>query len=78
MIKLTKKQALIYKQRWERIELVQTKELQTIPMFLKFKQLCLLMNSFRFMSADKKREEKIDVVRKCWTVLKRKWGNGGR
>ena len=46
MIKLTKKQALIYKQRWEEVELVNIRELQTTPMALKFKQLCLLMNFF--------------------------------
>ena len=77
MIKLSKKQALIYQQRWERIELVQTQELQRIPVSLKFKQLCLLMNFFPFISLDKKREKKIEEVRKYWTALKRKWRNGG-
>ena len=78
MIKLSKKQALVYQQRWERIELAQTQELQRTPMSLKFKQLCLLMNSFSFISLDKKREKKTEEVRKYWTVLKKKWRNGGR
>ena len=72
MIKLAKKQALIYQQRWERIALVQNQELQRTPLSLKFKQLCLLMNSFPFIPIDKKREKKVGEVRKYWAVLKRK------
>ncbi len=73
MIKLTKKQARIYKQRWEQVELVNVQELQTTPMPLKFKQLCLLMNSFHPAPTDKKDEREISKIRQRWITLKRRW-----
>ena len=78
MIKLAKKQASIYKQRWEQIHLVQTRELRTTPVSLKFKQLCFLMNSFYVAKRDKKREKEISEVRKRWVRLKTGWGKGGK
>lgn len=75
MIKLTKKQAGIYKQRWRQIEYIQTQELQTTPMSLKFKQLCLLMNSFHTKPLNIEREKEVNTVRKYWITLKK---NGGQ
>ncbi|HBR15811.1 MAG TPA: hypothetical protein DD723_09795 [Candidatus Omnitrophica bacterium] len=77
MIKLTKKQAMEYEKKWRRVNLIKTKELQTVSMEVKFKQLCLLMNSFPF-SAGQKREKELLEVRKRWKILKRKCGQDGR
>ena len=71
MIKMTKKQAGLYKQRWRKIELAQTRELADAPMSLKFKQLCWLMNSFHVMQPDKRREQQADTVRRRWSRLKK-------
>lgn len=74
---MTKTQTLLfYKQRWSRLQKVQNKELQTLPMPLKFKQLCFLMDSFGFMPADQKREKETDIIRRRWLVLKKRLGNG--
>ncbi|MBI5024489.1 MAG: hypothetical protein HZC18_05745 [Candidatus Omnitrophica bacterium] len=73
MIKLTKKQAIQYKQKWAAVRAVETRELQTTPMPLKFKQLCWLMNSFRFSAPDPKEEKEIEEVRKRWITLKKKF-----
>ena len=78
MIKLTKKTASIYKQKWQQVELMQIQELQTTSMSLKFKQLCFLMNSFRLTHADKKRNKEVAIVRRRWISLKKGWGNGGQ
>lgn len=77
MIKLTKKQASIYQQRWKRIAFARTQELQSSGMSVKFKQLCFLMNSFPFFHIDEKREKEVIEIRKRWILLKRKWGQGG-
>jgi hypothetical protein len=71
MIKLTKQQATLYKKKWRQMESIEIQELQTAPMSLKFKQLCLLMNSFRFPQSGKEREKEINTVRKRWIVLKK-------
>jgi hypothetical protein len=71
MIKLTKKQAIQYKQRWRQIKAIETWELQTTPMPLKFKQLCWLMNSFRLSRPDEQREREIDTIRKRWITLRK-------
>lgn len=76
MIKLTKKQAFIYKQRWKRVELVQVQEIRTASISLKFTQLCLLMNSFPCIPLDKHREHEVKKVRKSWVALKKRWENG--
>ena len=74
MIQLTKKQAILYKQRWQQVESMQTQELRAMPMSLKFKQLCFLINSFDLTSEDKKREKDVAIVRKSWVRLKKKMG----
>lgn len=71
MIKLTKKQAIEYKQRWQETALIQTEELQTTPMSLKFRQLCFLMDSFHFPRKDQNREKEIAAVRRRWLNLKK-------
>ena len=75
MIKLTKKQIGEYQQRWRRIELFQSKEVRLIPMSLKFKQLCFLMNSFPFLVFDKSREKETKSIRRRWITLKKKLTN---
>ncbi len=75
MIKLTKQQATLYKQKWRQMESVDAQELQTTPMSLKFKQLCLLMNFFRLPQVDALREKEINIVRKRWVILKKMAGN---
>ncbi len=72
MIKLSKKQAGLYKKRWQQIESKQIQELQTVPMSLKFKQLCFLMNSFRIKGIDRDKENEIGAIRKRWVRLKSK------
>jgi len=71
MIKLSKKQAAVYKQRWREVESVQIQELQTTPMSSKFKQLCLLMNSFNPSRPAPDREKKIDAIRRRWIMLRK-------
>lgn len=71
MIKLTKKQAVLYKQRWRQIGRMQTQELKTTPMSLKFKQLCVLMNSFP-APPNTQREKEVSAVRSRWIALKKK------
>ena len=71
MIKITKQQALIYKQRWNRVQHAQTLELQSDSTLLKFKQLCFLMNSFRLKSTDQNREKDISQTRQHWQILKK-------
>ncbi len=73
---MTKIQMLICKQRWNRVQKAQALELQTLPMPLKFKQLCFLMNSFSLMPKDHKREEETNKIRRRWLVLKERLGNG--
>ena len=70
MKKLTKKQAVIYKQRWQQVESIQIQELRTTPVFLKFKQLCFLMNSFPFTQKDKRRDKDVKAIRQRWVTLK--------
>jgi len=76
MIKLTKKQAILYKKRWKRVELLQAKDFSAIPMSLKFKQLCFLMDSFRSRSIDKEREKEISEVRERWALLRKRMKKG--
>ena len=76
MIKLTKKQASAYKKKWKMVERVQAQEFQATPMSLKFKQLCVLMNSFRYLSVDKPREREISHIRQRWMALKKRWEHG--
>ena len=76
MIKLTKKQAIAYKKKWRMVERVQAQESQTTPMSLKFKQLCILMNSFPYLLVGKQREREISNIRQRWMVLKRRWEHG--
>lgn len=71
MIKLTKKQAELYKQRWQQIESIQTQELRSTPMSLKFKQLCLLMNFFYSRQLNREREKEVSVIRRRWIILKK-------
>jgi len=73
---MTKMQVLIYKQRWNRVQKAQALELRGLPMPLKFKQLCFLMNSFNLMSKDHKREKETNKIRQRWLVLKERLGNG--
>lgn len=75
MMKLTKKQAALYKQRWQRVETMQRKELQSAPLSLKFKQLCLLLDSFPSRKPDVKRYKEVNEVRRRWVALKKKWKN---
>ena len=72
-MKLTKKQALEYKKRWERVELVQANELRAFPISLKFKQLCFLMNSFRVISIDPEKESETARTRQRWATLRKRW-----
>lgn len=71
MIKLTKKEAMRYKQRWQAVNAVEIHELRTAPMPLKFKQLCWLMNSFRFPQGDNQRDKEVSTARKRWLALKK-------
>ena len=71
---MTKIQAMIYKQRWNRVQKAQNLELQTLSMPLKFKQLCFLMNSFRSIPADYNREKEIIPIRRRWRALKKQYG----
>ena len=76
MMKLTKSQVLAYQQKWKRVELARDRELRKTPISLKFKQLCFLMNSFRFMFSDDEKENEISEVRRRWTALKKRRENG--
>ena len=76
MIKLTKKQALTYKQQWKNVESAQIRELRATPMPLKFKQLCFLMNSFPLRSSDRNGEKEENKVRERWMKLKKRQDNG--
>ena len=73
---MTKIQMRDFKQRWDRVQKAQALELQTIPMPLKFKQLCFLMNSFSLIPKDHKREKETNKIRRRWLVLKERLGNG--
>jgi len=73
---MTKIEMLIYKQRWNRVQKAQALEFRTLPMPLKFKQLCFLMNSFSLMPKDRKREKETNKIRRRWLVLKEQLGNG--
>lgn len=70
MIQLTKKQALRYKRRWREVEAMQIQEMRTTPVSLRFKQLCVLMDSFHFARKDKKREKEVDTILRSWLILK--------
>ncbi len=72
MIELTKKQGVSYKRRWQKVKSKQIEELQTMPMSLKFKQLCLLMDSFPAMQEDKNRDDEVSAIRQRWITLKRR------
>jgi len=74
---MTKAQMLIYKRRWNRVQKAQELELQTLPMILKFKQLCFLMNSFSLMPIDYKREKETKKIRQRWLVLNKRIGRNG-
>ena len=71
MIKFTKKQAAIYKQKWRNVESNQIRESQAAPMLVKFKQLCFLMNSFHSKRSDQERERQVRAIRKRWVMLKK-------
>ena len=58
------------KQRWERVESAQAKELQTTPMSLRLKQLRWLMDSFPAARNKAQDEKKINAVRGHWLKLK--------
>ena len=74
---MTKRQALIYKQRWDRIGKIQNLELRTLSMSLKFKQLCFLMNSFRLApTIDQARKKEINQIRQRWLMLKKQRDHG--
>jgi hypothetical protein len=74
---MTKTQALLYKQRWNRVQQAQNLELQKSSMPLKFKQLCFLMNSFRTIPTDKIREKETNQIRQRWLLLKKKQPRNG-
>ena len=76
MVKLTKKQAMRYKDQWQQVEKVQARELRLTPIFLKFKQLCFLMDSFRSVSVDEAREKESNKIRRRWTLLRKRLKNG--
>ena len=76
MINLTKKQAVAYQKKWKMVERVQVQESQATPMSLKFKQLCILMDSFRYPPVDKPREREISYIRQRWMLLKKRWEHG--
>lgn len=78
MIKLTKKQAKLFKARWQRIAEQEIRELRATPMLIKFEQLCFLMDSFNSGPSDKEREKQAIRVRKRWLALKRKLKNASR
>lgn len=69
-------QAFLYKQRWNRVQKALKLELQTLSMPLKFKQLCFLMDSFRSISTDHKREKEISQIRQRWLKLRKQRNNG--
>ena len=73
---MTKTQAINYKQRWNRVQKAKNLELQTASMPLKFKQLCFLMNSFRFINKNPTREEELSQIRQRWLTLKKQSNNG--
>jgi hypothetical protein len=67
---------LAFKQRWARVQKAQALELQGLPMPLKFKQLCFLMDSFSLIPKDRKREKETNKIRRRWLALKERSGNG--
>ena len=71
MMKITKKQVLISKQRLNRAQHIQSLELQSDSLRVKFKQLCFLMNSFRLTPADQNREKDVRQIRQHWQILKK-------
>ena len=73
---MTKTQAINYKQRWNQVQKAQDLELQTASMPLKFKQLCFLMNSFRFINENPRREKELSQIRQRWLMLKKQRNNG--
>ena len=76
MIKMTKRMAQLYQQRWKRVQETQNRELQILSMPLRFKQLCLLMDSFRIIQIDQNREKETNQVRQQWLALQKQKANG--
>ena len=72
MIKMTKKQAVQYKHRWQAVESAQIRELRSTPISVKFKQLCFLMNSFHWASRDKARDKEVADIRQRWLLLRKR------
>jgi hypothetical protein len=75
MIKLTRKQAKLFKKRWQQAEAKQAQELRTMSVSLKFKQLCFLMDSFPPGQPDRQREKEVIEIRKRWLTLNKKLKN---
>jgi len=73
---MTKKEMIVYKRRWIRVQKIQELELQTLSMPLKFKQLCFLMDSFSLRPEGQIREKETKKISRRWLVLKERIGNG--
>jgi hypothetical protein len=76
MIKMSKSQAKLFSQRWERVRLRQLKELRKTPFALKFRQLNQLMSSTSLFKKDSQRAKRdINVVRNRWVKLRTAFGD---
>jgi hypothetical protein len=69
--RLTKEQAIAFRQRWQQVEEAERRELQNATVELRFRQLVSMFDSARALGWATTDEAEIEQVRARWAKLRR-------